>query len=350
MQVVTKARICPYRYILPEVIRLLVSEKRFSSEQQATRHSYAKAILELGEEDPRIVVLDADVSLSVGTSEFAARFPERSFNFGIAEQNMFAAAAGMATTGLIPYATTYAAFATLRALDMIRNSIHYPRLNVKIASSHGGITPGPDGVTHQAQEDLSIMRAIANSTVVAPADPVTARLAVRASAQWEGPFYLSLTRNPLPVIYDADYPFAIGRAVTVREGSDATIVAIRDMLAQSLIAAEHLADRGVDVRVIDCHTLKPLDSATVLKAVEETGAIVTAESNVVYGGLGSAIAELLVEHDPVPMRMVGVRDTFTESGSYSELLVKYGLSAEDIVKAVYDVLDRKGAKLPALLA
>jgi transketolase len=184
---------------------------------------------------------------------------------------------------------------------------------------------------------------MANSTVVAPADPVTARLAVRASAQWAGPVYLSLTRNPLPVLFEPDYPFTIGHAVTVREGSDATIVAIRDMLVQSLIAADLLSRQGVNARVIDCHTLKPLDGDTVLKAAEETGAIVTAESNVVYGGLGSAIAELLAENHPVPMRMVGVNDTFTESGTYSELLQKYGLSSDDIVKAVYGVLAMKGA-------
>lgn len=337
-----RASIWPYQYVRPEIIPLLMSDRFFKSiEKQPTRHSYAEAILELGEGNPDIVVLDADVSNSIKTNEFAEKFPERSFNFGIAEQNMFAAAAGMATTGLIPYATTYAAFASLRALDMIRNSIHYPRLNVKIAASHSGITPGPDGVTHQAQEDLSIMRAIANSTIIAPADPVTAKLAVWASAEWEGPVYLSFTRNPLPVIFDVDYPFEIGKAVTVREGVHATIIALRDMVIQSLIAAEHLASRGVNVRVIDCHTLKPLDVDTILMAAEETGAIVTAESNVIYGGLGSAVAELLVENHPIPMKRVGVRDTFTESGPYTELLRKYGLSAKDIVKAVEDVLERK---------
>jgi transketolase len=337
-----RTSVLPYQYVRPEVIPLLTSDKLFKCiEQQPTRHSYAEAILELGENNPDIVVLDADVSASIKTNAFADSFPERSFNFGIAEQNMFAAAAGMATTGLIPYATTYAAFASMRALDMIRNSIHYPRLNVKIAASHSGITPGSDGVTHQAQEDLSIMRAIANSTIIAPADPVTTKLAVMASAEWDGPVYLSFTRNPVPVIFDVDYPFEIGKAVTVRNGAHATIIALRDMVVQSLIAAEHLARKGVDVRVIDCHTLKPIDVDSILRAAEETGAIVTAESNVIYGGLGSAVAELLVENKPIPMKRVGVRDTFTESGPYAELLVKYGLSAQDIVKAVEDVLERK---------
>ena len=205
------------------------------------------------------------------TTMFAAKFPERSFNFGIAEQNMMAAAAGMATTGLIPFANTYAVFASMRALDQVRNSIHYPRLNVKIAASHSGITPGPDGVTHQAQEDLSIMRSIAGSTVIAPADPTSTRMAVHAAAAYEGPVYLSFTRDPVPVLYDESFPFRIGKAVVVREGKDAAIVANRDLVVQALIAAELLARKGIDVRVIDCHTLKPLDEQTVLKAARDTG-------------------------------------------------------------------------------
>jgi transketolase len=290
-----------------------------------------------------VVVLDADVSKSVGTNQFAARFPERSFNFGIAEQNMMAAAAGMATTGLIPFATTYAVFASMRALDQVRNSIHYPRLNVKIAASHSGITPGPDGVTHQGQEDLSIMRAIANSTVIAPSDPATTKLAVWAAAEWEGPVYLSFTRDPVPALFDMNYPFEIGKAVTLREGMDATIIAIRDLVAQALIAAESLAAKGLEVRVIDCHTLKPLDIDTILQAAGETGAIVTAENNIRFGGLGSAVAEVVVEHHPIPMKIIGVGNTFTESGPYLDLIEKYGLSAGHIVKAVEEVVRRKSS-------
>jgi len=328
--------------VRPEIIPLLTSGELFEkAETQATRYAYAEAIIELGERNPNVVVLDADVSKSVRTDEFAKRFPERSFNFGVAEQNMMAAAAGMATTGLIPYATTYAVFASMRALDQVRNSIHYPRLNVKIAASHGGITPGPDGVTHQGQEDLSIMRAIAHSTVVAPADPPTTKLAVWAAAEWEGPVYLSFTRDPVPVLFDLNYPFEIGKAVVVREGSDATIIAIRDLVAQSLLAAEQLAKKGLSVRVIDCHTLKPLDVEAVLQAAEETGAIVTAENNMFYGGLGSAVAEVLVENYPIPMKRVGIRDTFAESGPYLSLLEKYGLSAKHIAKAVEEVIARK---------
>jgi len=339
---VNSSKSSPYHYVREEIIAWLNSEDLFfKAEQQATRYAYAEAVLELGERNPDVVVLDADVSKSIGTNKFAQKFPERSFNFGIAEQNMMAAAAGMATTGLIPYATTYAVFASMRALDQVRNSIHYPRLNVKIAASHGGITPGPDGVTHQGQEDLSILRAIANSTIIAPADPVTTKLAVRAAADWDGPLYLSFTRDPVPVLFDSDYPFRIGKAVTVREGKDATIIAIRDMVAHALIAAEILAGKGLEVRVVDCHTLKPLDTEMVLKAAGDTGAIVTAENNIRFGGLGSAVAEVVVEHHLVPMKIIGVGNTFTESGPYLDLLEKYGLSAGHIVKAVEEVVLRK---------
>jgi len=332
----------PYHYVRREILSLLGSENLFSeAKQQATRYAYAEAVLELGETNPDVVVLDADVSKSIGTNKFAQRFPERSFNFGIAEQNMMAAAAGMATTGLIPFASTYAVFASMRALDQVRNSIHYPRLNVKIAASHSGITPGPDGVTHQGQEDLSILRAIAHSTVIAPADPVTTKLAVLAAAEWNGPVYLSFTRDPVPVLFEADYPFQIGKAVTVRDGADAAIIANRDLVVQSLIAAEQLAKKGIDVRVIDCHTLKPLDTEMVLKAAKETGAIVTAENNIRFGGLGSAVAEVVVEHHLVPMKIIGVGNTFTESGPYLDLIEKYGLSANHIARAVVEVLKRK---------
>jgi transketolase len=331
-----------YHYLSPEIVPLLATDDLFAkAEQQPTRYSYAEAMLELGEKNPKVVVLDADVSKSIKTNEFADKFPDRSFNFGVAEQNMMAAAAGMATTGLIPFATTYAVFASMRALDMVRNSIHYPKLNVKIAASHSGITPGPDGVTHQGQEDLSIMRAIANSTIIAPADPATTKLAVWAAAEYDGPVYLSFTRDPVPAIFDLNYPFEIGKAVTVRDGTDATIIALRDLVVQSLIAAEQLAARGLNVRVIDCHTLKPLDVEAVLAAAGETGAIVTAENNVFFGGLGSAVAEVLVENNPIPMKRIGVRDTFTESGPYLDLLDKYGLSSKHIAAAVEEVVARK---------
>ena len=332
----------PYQYVRPEIIALLSADNLFQvADCLPTRAAFARTMLALGEKNQDVVVLDADVSKSIGTNKFAEKFPDRAFNFGIAEQNMMAAAAGMATTGLIPFACTYAVFASLRALDMVRNSIHYPRLNVKIAASHSGITPGPDGVTHQGQEDLSIMRAIANSTIVAPADPTSTEMAVWAAADYDGPVYLSFTRDPVPYLYNDDFPFEIGKAVTIRSGSDATIITNRDLVIQSLIAAEHLANNDIQTRVIDCHTLKPLDVDPILKAASETGAMVTAENNVYYGGLGSAVAEVLVENNPIPMQRVGVRDTFAESGPYLEVIHKYGLTAPFIVDAVKQVVQRK---------
>jgi len=332
----------PYQYLLPEVIEALKLDQPFNHlPQQATRYSFSDALLILGENNPKVVVLDADVAKSIQTTRFAERFPERAFNFGIAEQNMMAAAAGMATTGLIPFACTYAIFASMRALDQVRNSIHYTHLNVKIAASHSGITPGPDGVTHQAQEDLSIIRALAGSTILAPADPVSTRMATLAAAEWDGPVYLSLTRDPVPTLFTSDYPYQIGKAVEVRQGKDATIIANRDLVAHALVAAERLAGKGLEVRVIDCHTLKPLDEEIVLRAARDTGAIVTAEDNIKFGGLGSAVAELLVENHPIPMQRIAIGDTFTESGPYLALLERYGLSSTHIEKAVIKVILRK---------
>lgn len=331
-----------YHHLLPEVAQLLDAPDFLQrTKSVATRFSYAEALLDLADRNPKVVVLNADVSKSINTNKFAAKYPDREFNFGIAEQNMMAAAAGMATTGLIPFASTYAVFASMRALDQVRNSIHYPHLNVKIGASHSGITPGPDGVTHQAQEDLSIMRSLATSTVISPADAVTAKLATCAAADWEGPVYLSLTRDPVPILFDEDYPFQIGKMVTLRDGCDATIIANRDLVAHALIAAERLAQEGLDIRVIDCHTIKPLDEEAILQAASETGAIVTAENNIIFGGLGSAVAETLVEHCPIPMQRIGVQDTFAESGPYLDLIDKYGLTAPHILKAVKRVIERK---------
>jgi transketolase len=331
-----------YHHLLPTVLAMLDAPDFFvRAPSVATRFAYAEAVLELAERNSKIVVLDADVSKSINTNKFADKYPEREFNFGIAEQNMMAAAAGMATTGLIPFASTYAVFASMRALDQVRNSIHYPHLNVKIAASHSGITPGPDGVTHQAQEDLSIMRSLATSTVIAAADAPTTKLATYAAAEWEGPVYLSFTRDPVPVLFDLNYPFQIGKMVVVRDGTDATIIANRDLVAHALVAAERLAQEGLDIRVIDCHTIKPLDVEMILRAARETGAIVTAENNIIFGGLGSAVAETLVENYPIPMQRIGVQDTFAESGPYLQVIDKYGLTAPHIVAAVKRVIERK---------
>ena len=334
----------PYHYIRPEIIPYIENGELFTHpavNAQATRFAFAEALLELGESNPRVVVLNADVSKSMNTHKFAEKYPERAFNFGISEQNMMAAAAGMATTGLIPFACTYAVFASMRALDQVRNSIHYPHLNVKIGASHSGITPGPDGVTHQAQEDLSILRSLAGSCVIAPADSPSTVLATLAAAEYEGPVYLSLTRDPVPVLFDHEYPFEIGRMVTLRDGRDATIIANRDLVAQALVAAAALARQGIEVRVMDCHTLKPLDTTAIIQAAEETGAMVTAENNIIFGGLGSAVAEVLVENHPIPMQRVGVADTFAESGPYLEVIEKYGLTSPYIMQAVIKVIARK---------
>ena len=331
----------PYHFLLAEVEAALTDPEFFkTAKKQATRFSYAEALMEVAENNPKIVVLDVDVAKSLKTNEFAKKYPERSFNFGIAEQNMMAAAAGMATTGLIPFASGYAMFLSMRALDQVRNSVHYPHLNVKIAASHSGITPGPDGVTHQAQEDLSIIRTIAGSCVIAPADPVSTKMAVHAMAEYEGPVYLSLTRDPVPSLYTLDFPYEIGKVVTVRDGSDVTIIANRDLVAHALVAAATLALQGIEARVLDCHTIKPLDEEAILKAAHETGCIVTAENNVIFGGLGSAVAELLVENYPIPMKRIGVRDTFAESGPYLDVIHKYGLTAPHIHQAALETIER----------
>ncbi|MGI6368691.1 MAG: transketolase family protein [Anaerolineae bacterium] len=333
-----------YCYLRPGVRELLQEGTLFSrGEKRTTRFSFADALLELGGERQDVVVLNADVSRGMGTYTFADKYPERAFNLGISEQNMIAMAAGMAHSGLVPFVATYAVFATLRGLDMIRNSVCYTRANVKFGCGHAGITPAEDGATHQGQEDLNVMRAMPHMTVIAPADEGSTRSAVRAAAAHVGPVYLSLTKEPLPLLYDDTFPFAIGRAVTVRTGSDATIVANRDMVAQALLAAELAAQEGLSVRVLDCHTVKPLDSDAILRAAAETGAVVTAEDNVLAGGLGSAVAELLIEERPVPLRRIGVPDTFLQSGPYLKLLERYGMSPRHILEAVRTVVKQKAA-------
>ena len=306
-----------------------------------TRYAYAEALIELGEELPNLVLLDADVSKSINTMAFANKYPSRSFNFGIAEQNMIGAAAGLATAGLIPFASTYAVFASMRALEQIRTTVCYPRLNVKIGASHGGLTPGPDGATHQGIEDMALMRTLPNMTVIMPADAPTTRLAVRAAAAYDGPVYIRLTRDAIPILYEKDVHFEIGKSIQIRQGSDVTLIAIGDMVTHALDAADQLAKEGISARVLDMHTLKPLDEEAVLLAARETGAIVTVEDHLIFGALGSAVAEVLGENLPTPMKRIGIRDRFSESGPYLDLLVKYGLSAAHIAEAARSVLKRK---------
>ncbi|MBF7081643.1 transketolase family protein [Desulfallas sp. Bu1-1] len=315
------------------------------SEKIATREAYGKALVELGERNTDVVVLDADLSKSTKTAEFGKKFPQRFFDMGIAEQNMMGTAAGLAAAGKIPFASSFAVFATGRVYDQIRNSIAYPRLNVKIGASHAGITVGEDGASHQSVEDIALMRCLPNMTVFVPADAVETRAAVLAAAEIDGPVYIRLGRSGVPVLHDANnFKFEPGRALVMRDGDDAAIIACGIMVGAALEAAERLAAGGVSVRVLDMHTIKPLDVQAVVEAARATGAVVTAEEHSIIGGLGSAVAEALAENCPVPVRRVGVRDTFGESGKPRELLEKYGLTPEVLVEAVKEVIRRKRDK------
>jgi len=299
----------------------------------ATREAYGRALVQLGHQDPRVVVLDADLSRSTMTVYFAREFPHRFFNMGVAEQSLMGTAAGLALCGKIPFASTFAVFASGRAYDQIRNGIAYPALNVKIAATHGGLSVGEDGASHQALEDITLMRVIPNMTVIVPADAEETRQAVFAAARHEGPVYLRLGRLPVPVIYEEGYVFQIGRAHILREGEDAAIIACGLMVHEALRAAEELDSLGFKVLVVNMSTIKPLDREAVLRAAR-TGAVVTAEEHSVIGGLGSAVAEVLAQELPTPMAMVGVKDTFGESGEPQELLEKYGLTHRHILQAV----------------
>jgi transketolase len=310
----------------------------------APREAYGKSLVKLGEANPDIVVLDADLSKSTRTAAFAAAFPDRFFDVGIAEQNLIGTAAGLAAAGKIPFVSSFAVFATGRSFEQIRNAVAYPGLNVKIVATHAGITVGEDGGSHQAVADVAIMRALPNMTVIVPADAVETEKAVAAAAAIEGPVYIRLGRSGVPSLYDAGYKFAVGRADTLRRGADAAVIANGLMVHIALEAAAELAGQGIEAAVINMSTVKPLDLGAVLTAAGTTGAIVTVEEHTVIGGLGSAVAEALVEHAPVPMVRLGIRDRFGESGLPEELLVKYGLTPGEIVRAVKDVVRRKKEK------
>ncbi len=306
-----------------------------------TRDGYGHGLLELGATNPKVVVLDADLAKSTRSDWFAAKFPERFFDMGIAEQDMIGTAAGLALGGLVPFATTYGVFVAGRAWDQIRTTVCYADLNVKIAGNHGGISVGADGATHQALEDIALMRVLPKMTVVVPCDAVEAKKATIAAAGFDGPCFLRFAREATPVFTDEGDLFAIGKANVLRAGTEATIIACGPIVHEALLAHEALKAEGINVRVLNMHTVKPLDEAAVLRAAAETGAIVTAEEHQIYGGLGGAVAEVLVKNKPVPVAMVGVRDTFGESGTPEELAVRYGLTAKDIVAAVDEVLARK---------
>ncbi len=309
--------------------------------KQATRDAYGKALVALGAENPSIVVLDADLSKSTKTAEFAKAYPERFFNMGIAEQNLIGTAAGFAAAGKVPFASTFAIFATGRAFEQIRNSIAYPKLNVKIAATHAGLTVGEDGGSHQAIEDVAIMRAVPNMTVLVPADGEETRQAVLAAASYQGPVYIRMGRLDVPLLFDEGYHFEIGKANVLREGKDAAIMANGVMVALALEAADELATQGLNVGVVNVASVKPLDRETIVAVAGKTGAIVSAEEHNVIGGLGSAIAEVLAEQCPTPMVRVGVQDSFGESGRPLELLEKYGLTKEKLVEAALEVVKKK---------
>lgn len=311
------------------------------SEKIATRDAYGKTLVELGRQDGRIVVLDADLSGSTKTALFAGEFPGRFFNAGIAEANMVGMAAGLAAGGMIPFASTFAVFAAGRAFEQIRQSLAYPRANVKIVATHGGITVGEDGGSHQSVEDLAIMRSLPNMTVLCPADGPETAAAIRAVAAYDGPVYVRLGRSKVPTVFAGDCAFTIGRGVSLRQGTDLTFITTGLMTAQALAAAEILAEAEVSARVVHLGTVKPLDVDLVLKAARETGAIVTAEEHSVVGGLGGAVCEALAEGYPVPVERVGLRDVFGQSGTAEELLAHYGLTPAHLVEAAERVLQRK---------
>ena len=312
------------------------------SKKIATREAYGKALAALANTNENVVVLDADLSKSTKTADFKAVAPEKFFNMGIAEGNMMGVAAGLSTCGKVPFVSTFAMFAAGRAFEQIRNSICYPKLNVKVCATHAGLTVGEDGASHQAIEDISLMRSVPNMVVINPADDIETEAAIKAVAEMEGPCYVRLGRMAVSRVNDeTNYNFVIGKGITLAEGNDVAIIATGIMVEAALEAKEELAKEGINARVINIHTIKPIDEELIIKAAKETGVIVTAEEHSVIGGLGSAVAEVVSEKCPVPVLRVGVKDTFGESGKPNELLEKYGLTSNDIVKKVKEVIKLK---------
>lgn len=308
----------------------------------ATRDAYGKALAEFGA-DERIVVLDADLSKSTKTDYFNKKYPERFFNMGIAEGNMMAVAAGLASCGKIVFASTFAIFAALRACEQIRNSICYPKLNVKICATHAGISVGEDGASHQAVEDLGVMRSIPGMVVLSPSDGPSTTCAVKAAIDYQGPVYIRLGRLSVPVIYDDEKlkDYKIGKGILVQEGGDVTIIATGLMVQEAIKAGELLKADGINARIIDMPTIKPIDREMILAAAKETGVIITAEEHNIYCGLGSAVCEVVAEEYPVPVKRVGIDDKFGKSGKPDLLLKMYGLTAEDISAAAKNAVGRK---------
>ena len=308
------------------------------AKMMATRDAYGEALKELGGINKDIVVLDADLSGSTKTSVFKEAYPDRFFNAGISEQSLMGTAAGLAAAGKTPFASTFAVFASGRAFEIIRNSICYPKLNVKIAATHAGLTVGEDGATHQSIEDLSLMRSLPNMVVLNPADGIETKKCIQKAAEYKGPVYIRLGRSKVPVIFEEDYDFQIGKGAMLRDGKDVTIIATGIMVAKALEAKELLEKEGISARVINISTIKPIDKDIITKAAKETKGIVTAEEHGIIGGLGSAVAEVVVENCPVKVERIGVNDTFGESGTGEALLEKYGLTAENICEKAKKII------------
>lgn len=309
--------------------------------KKATRESYGEALTELAEKYPNLVVLDADLAAATKTGIFKKAYPERFFDCGIAEENMMGVAAGLAASGMIPFASTFAMFAAGRAYEIVRNSIGYPHLNVKIGATHAGISVGEDGATHQCNEDIALMRTIPGMTVIVPSDDVEAKAAVEAAIQHDGPVYMRFGRLAVPVLNDAEnYEFQWGKGVTLRDGDDITVIATGLMVGEAVQAADVLKEQGISVRVINMHTIKPIDEEIICKAAKETGQIVTVEEHSIIGGLGSAVAECVTQNCPVPVIRIGVNDEFGHSGPAVDLLKEFGLSAEHIIATVKKALGK----------
>jgi transketolase len=313
------------------------------TELVAMRDAYGQALVALGAQDERVVCVDADLASSSKMNLFEEAFPERFFQAGIAEQNMTGMAAGLAAVGFVPFTNSFAVFATLRTTDQIRVSIAQPALPVVIGGAYSGLLAGKTGKTHQAIEDIAVMRALPNMTVVAPGDAVEVGKAVFAAAAHGGPVYLRMTRDPSPVVFDETYDFQIGRAVVVREGTDITVVTTGIMLGRAVEAAELLAAEGISIHLLHAATVKPLDEQAVIEAAEKTGLVVTAEEHNILGGLGGAVAEVLGEHRPTPMKRVGIADVYSESAPNDDLLEKYGLTPRHIAQAARSLLERRAA-------
>ena len=307
----------------------------------ATREAYGKALVKLGDLREDVVVLDADLSKSTKTSEFAKTFPTRFFNMGIAEQNLIGAACGLATAGKIPFASTFAMFATGRGFEIIRNSVCYPNLNVKICATHAGISVGEDGASHQSVEDIAIMRSIPNMTVLVPCDAIETEKMIFEIVKYNGPVYVRLGRSAVPQIFGEDYDFEIGKGVILREGSDATIIACGMMVNEAINASKLLKEEGINVRVINMSTIKPIDKEVIIESAKKTGAIVTVEEHSVIGGLGSAVSDVVSENYPVLVKKIGINDVFGQSGKPKQLMEDYGLTVENIINKVKEAIQTK---------